>query len=95
MPKKNFSTRKAEIYQQIEEQVKKINFLNSSITEMQEKSLLSPSLEVEFSNHYFDDLFDKMKDATNEASIGLLYHKLIEEELKFKNLIKSLERVKE
>jgi hemerythrin superfamily protein len=91
--KKTDSTRKADLFKQIEEQAKRINFLNSSIQQAQDKSVLSSSMEVDFSDHHFDDLFDKMKVSSSTAIIGLLQHKLAEEERVFGNLVKALERV--
>ncbi len=94
MAKKIFSTREAETFKRIEEQVKKINFLNTTVIQMRDESLLAPSLEREFGDNGYADLFTQIKNASSEATIGLLYHKIEEEKIVLKNIFKSLEGVK-
>ena len=95
MPKKKISTERKEFYQQLERQVKKINFLLDVETQLKEESLLSPSLEREFIENDLAGLFSMIKTSSNEKIMSLLENKLSEEEIVLNNLVSNLSKVHE
>ena len=81
---------KADIYTNIEEQSRKINFLNNLITQIKEDSILSSGLESDFIDHGLTDLFDIIRHASTEVVLKIIQERLADEEKIFKNLTKQL-----
>lgn len=92
MAKQNLSTDTSGLYEQLELCTKRINFLINSRKDLIQNSMLSASVERDFIDNGFAELFEEIKKSTHNAIISLLDSQITVEEKKVKILFEKINK---
>lgn len=90
MAKQKLSTDNSQLYAQLETRSKRINFLIQSRRDLLQDSMLSPTVECDFIDNGFSDLFDRIKLSSKDAIDALLDVSIADEEKKLADLFNEI-----